>query len=436
MSAEAEIRRRILHRGAITFAEFMDVALFWPQGGYYLDRQTVGASGDFYTSPHAHPVFGALLATQLYQMWQLMGEPDPFTVVEMGAGSGLLCRDLLDYAANLPGNFARSVRYICMDRQRAAGAERDQAIGGREPGAARIAAMVPAPISSGLLDQGKQLTIPLRGVRGCFFSNELLDAFPVHQLSQVEGHLKETYVTLKGDELATTLDAPSTTALADRLESLGIELAEGQTVEISLGIEYWSEQVADSLDAGFVLTIDYGHLAPELYSAERRPRGTLTTYYRHAQTDVPLQRIGRQDMTAQVDFTTVAESGRRFGLEPLGLASQRKFLANLGLEQFRRRLNSLGLDQRRFLANNAGMLEIARPGGLGDFKVLVQSKNVERPVLWCFEPSEEAVEMAQKKPVPLLRTDHIPLAEARYPHAGMECDQPWPGSEGDRLPTG
>ena len=431
MSAEAEIRRRILHSRAITFAEFMDVALFWPQGGYYLGPPKVGASGDFYTSPHAHPAFGALLAVQLHQMWRLMGEPAPFTVVEMGAGNGLLCRDLLDYASNLPGNFARSLRYICMDHQATAGAERDAAKNGREPGVTRIAAEVPALIPSGPSDQWRLLTIPLSGVRGCYLSNEFLDALPVHQVTCLEGYLKETYVTLQGDELATTLDEPSTPALADRLESLGIELVEGQTAEISLGVDNWTEQVAGALDAGFVLTIDYGHFAPELYSAESRPRGTLTTYYRHTQTDAPLQRIGRQDMTAQVDFTTVAESGRRFGLEPLGLASQRRFLANLGLEQFRRRLNSMGLDQRRFLANNAGMLDIARPGGLGDFKVLLQSKNVARPALWGFTPldetvSEEAAMMARELPVPLLRKDHVALAEARYPHAGMEFDQPWP----------
>lgn len=423
MTVEAEIRRRILQRGCITLAEFMELALFWPRGGYYMDPQNVGAMGDFYTSPHAHPAFGALLAVQLHQMWQVMGEPDPFNVVELGAGNGLLCRDLLTYAINLPGRFAPSLRYLCLDRQPNAGLERAMPPEARGLDAARIAGAAP----SASLEEGRSSGMPLRDIQGCFLSNEFLDSFPVHQVTSLEGRLMEIYVTLEGGELATTLGMPSTPALADRLDCRGIQLANGQTAEISLGIERWVEQVADVLDAGFVLTIDYGHTAPELFSPKQRPRGTLTTFYRHTQTDAPLQRIGRQDMTAQVDFTTVIEAGRRVGLEPLGLITQGRFLSNLGLGPFKQRLRSLGLERRHSLANNAGMLEIARPGGLGDFKVLAQGKNVGHPPLWGFEPSEQIAALARELPIPLLKEDHLPLAEARYPHVGLEFDEWWPG---------
>ena len=125
MTVEEEIRRRIRERGTITFAEFMDLALYWPKGGYYSGPQSIGMSGDFYTSSHVHPAFGALLALQLHQMWQLLGEPDTFTVVEMGAGNGLLCRDLVTYATNLPGGFSRSLRYVCLDRTGTSGVERE-----------------------------------------------------------------------------------------------------------------------------------------------------------------------------------------------------------------------------------------------------------------------------------------------------------------------
>ena len=410
MSAEAEIRRRIREKGAITFAEFMEVALFWPQGGYYLGPERVGPSGDYYTSPIAHPAFGALLAVQLCQMWSLLGRPSPFTVVELGAGSGALCRDLVVYADHLGAEFARSLRYICLERRAAAGMERDLHSDVVAPAVARIAAA----------------GVPLRGIRGCFLSNEFLDSFPVHRVTLCQGKLREVYVTLRGEELAETLGEPSTPALAARLEGLGIELAEGQAAEINLGLEGWAEEAGAALVAGFVLTIDYGHPAAELYSLARRPRGALTTFYRHVQTDAPLRRIGRQDMTAQVDFTSVGNAGRRVGLELLGYTSQRQFLRNLGLEEWQRRLSSLGLPQRETQANRAGMLDLARPGGLGDFKVVAQGKKVGQAKLWGFDPSEEASASVAGLPVPLLAGHHLRLLEGRYPQQVVEFERLWP----------
>ncbi|MCI0794072.1 MAG: SAM-dependent methyltransferase, partial [Chloroflexi bacterium] len=316
MSPEAEIRRRIGEQGRITFSEFMELALFWPQGGYYLRPGTLEASGDYYTSPQAHPAFAALLAVQLLQMWSLLDEPDPFTVVEIGAGNGLLCRDLVAYSCHLPQAFRRALRYLCLDRNLASGLEQE-VFTGNGAAVGRVAASIIAsgPASTG---QPEAAGLPLRGIRGCFLSNELLDAFPVHQVTKVDGRLLEVYVTLRDGELATVTAAPSTPMLVARLESLRVELIEGQTAEINLGIDSWARQVAGALEAGFVLTIDYGHQAEELYSAERRLRGTLTTYFRHTQTDSPLRRIGRQDITAQVDFTSAQELGEQAGLDVLG----------------------------------------------------------------------------------------------------------------------
>ena len=302
MSVEAEIRRRIQAGGPITFAQFMDLALYWPSGGYYAGAAPDaavpwGPSGDYYTSPMTHPAFGALLALQLYQFWQLLGRPDPFYVVEPGAGNGLLCRDILTSAAALPAGFAPSLRYLCLD-PRPVGVALERGV----PGAQRLAAR----------------GMPLRGLRGCVLSNELLDAFPVHQVRQEGGQLREVYVAL--DEAAgpagwvTITGEPSTPALAARLRERGITLAEGQTAEINLGLDSWAAAVAEALAAGFVLTIDYGREAGELYDPDLRPRGTLTTYYRHVQTDAPLRRVGRQDITAQVDFTSVVNAGWRAGL--------------------------------------------------------------------------------------------------------------------------
>lgn len=414
MNPEQEIRRRIQASGPVTFAEFMETALYWPSGGYYSypsGAEPFGASGDYYTSPMAHPVFGALLALQLYQCWRLLDCPDTFHVVELGAGNGLLCRDILSAASGLPGGFARCLRYLCIDRRSSLLNTALNTIpntvpdhGQNLPGAGRITAA----------------GVPLRNLRGCVLSNELLDAFPVHQVRQERGRLWEVYITLEAGNgqqrsggfetrpLTETLAEPSSPALAARLAELGIRLAEGQTAEINLGLDAWAGEVAAALSAGLVLTIDYGRPAAELYDGERRPRGTLTAFYRHVQTDAPLRRIGRQDLTAQVDFSSVANAGRRVDLLPLGFTTQRQFLHNLGLDRFRRRLAGASLPQRQAEANRAGLLALARSGGLGDFKVLAQGKNVGRSALWGFEPGP-ATELAGSLPVPLLTDRHLSL---------------------------
>lgn len=446
-AAEKEIRRRIEALGPITFAEFMEVALFWPEGGYYMGRSPVGASGDYYTSPSVHPAFGALLAVQLLQMWYLLDRPQPFTVLEMGAGNGLLARDILNYSAHLLPEFRRSLRYVCLDIRAVPGLEtalpRIQNTSQNAPKVSRIAAAVPtagvsadSPTSS----RDPSYGIPLSGVRGCILSNELLDAFPVHQVKLRRGRLREVYVALRDRQLVETLGEPSCPELAGRLGSEGVELAEGQVAEINLGINCWAKEIASALESGFVLTVDYGKTATQLYSAEERPDGTLTTYYRHTQTDDPFQHVGSQDITAQVDFTAVVQAGRAHGLGLVGYTRQTEFLRNLGLGDWQRRLGGLSLSQQQAQANRAGILDLARVGGLGDFKVLVQGKNVGKPRLWGFEPApdrdqgpeddlaEGDLARAEGLPVPLLTRDHLPFLEGRYPRteAEISLEKLWP----------
>ena len=407
MKVEAEIRHRIRERGAITFAEFMELALFWPGGGYYLTNDPIGSTGDYYTSPHVHPAFGALLAVQLFQMWQILGCPDPFTVVESGAGIGMLCQDVMEHGSRILPEFSRSLRYVCLDRLPVGGMERNPGTGSPAPGISRITA-------TGL---------PFRGVRGCLLSNEFLDSFPVHQVTMREGRLQEVYVTETNDELEECFGDPSNPELAGRLEGLGIELQEGQIAEVSLGLDSWVEEAAHCLESGFVLTVDYGHLASELYSPQRRLRGTLTTFHRHTQTDAPFKNIGRQDITAQVDFSSLGQTGRRRGLDVLGFVTQRDFLQNLGLDRLVQRLRSLEIPQRSIRANRAGMLNLIRPGGLGDFKVMVQSKGVAGPPLWGLDSSVEGAPIVDGLPVPLLTSRHLAWLEGKYPTPEVEFEE-------------
>ena len=408
MNVEAEIRRRIQERGPITFAEFMELALFWPGGGYYLTDNPIGSSGDYYTSPHVHPAFGSLLAVQLFQIWQLLGQPNPFTLIEPGAGNGILCRDVVAYGKGLPSDFSQALRYVCLDRRPISGTETHLPGGNPGSGISRVAA-------TGLSFQK---------VRGCLLSNEFLDSFPVHQVTKRNGRLQEVYVNATGKVLEPCLCEPSDPALEARLEYLGIDLAEGQTAEISLDLDSWTQSAAQSLEAGIILTVDYGHLAGELYSPERRNRGTLTTYHRHVQTDAPFNNIGSQDITAQVDFSSVVSAGQRAGLEPMGLISQRQFLKNLGLDRLLERLRSLEVPQNTKDANRAGMLDLIKPGSLGDFKVLAQSKGMGEPALWGLNPTPEAEALVDELPVPLLTNQHLPWFEGRYPTSELEFEIP------------
>jgi SAM-dependent MidA family methyltransferase len=404
MSAESEVRQRIQSRGKITFAEFMDVALYWPHGGYYTAREPVGAQGDYYTSPAMHPFFGALLSVQLFQMWREMERPSPFTVFELGAGNGLLCRDICSYAARLPDGFAVSLRYVCLDR-RAAG-----------------------PVESGALGASRVLAngLPFKNLTGCVLSNEYLDAFPVHPVVMTSDGLQEVYVGLNGDELVELYGELSQPGLAGRLDDLGIELAPGQTAEINLALEPRLIEIAAALKRGFVLTVDYGRTAQDLYDPEARLRGTLVTYHRHVQTDAPLTLIGRQDITAQVDFTSVASAGEKAGLNTLGLVTQRDFLSNLGLDRLHQQLAVQSLTPRQMQANRAGITDLVRPGGLGEFKVLAQGKNVGTPVLWGLERSDEAGSPIESLAAPLLTEHHLSLADGRNLGGEAESEAFWP----------
>ena len=401
MTAESEIRNRISASGPVTFSEFMEVALYHPIDGYYTAGERVGASGDFYTSPSVHPAFGALLAVQMFQMWELLGSPNPFTVAEQGAGNGLLCRDVVAVAAGLPAGFARALHYVCLDRRNNAGHERGL------PGVSRLSS----------------LGLPLRGIVGCILSNELLDAMPVHQVTIEGGRLSEVYVTLQGDALVTQAGEPSTSELSRRLDNLGIQLAEGQVAEVNLALDGWATEAAQSLERGFVLTIDYGRPAEDLYSATDRFRGTLTTFHRHLQTDRPLEQVGQQDMSAQVDFTTLARASEQAGLDMLGYTSQAAFLHNLGLGMLEQQAPTGSLQHVQ--TSRMGMRELAKPGGLGDFKVMASGINVRNPDLWGFHPSEQASALAAQMSTPLPTPQHMNLLAGRYPASEIQFEMVW-----------
>ena len=379
--AEREIRSRISQHAAITFTEFMELALYHP-GGYYSDDSPVGAHGDYFTSPVLHPAFGALIAVQLRVMWDTLGRPSPFWIVEPGARNGQLATDILSFTDTHMDEFARALRYVETDRSaRAAPPDLDS-----RPSRLRAS------------------RIPLDGIVGCILSNELFDAFPVHRFRITDGQAEEMYVSVGPDgDLREEFGPPSTDRMAERLSALPRQLPDGFRGEVNLGLGDWMNDAAAALDSGYVLTIDYGYEADELYS-DTRPRGTLQTYYKHVDGSSPYQRIGRQDMTAHVDFSALITEGLNVGLRPVFLTTQAEFLASLGFNAMLASMRARDTERSAKTANLRAMTELVKPDGLGRFRVLAQEKNSGITRSADLLPSPEHLAGLR---APLMTADHL-----------------------------
>ncbi len=370
------IRERIHSRGEIPFAEFMDLVLYHPRHGYYTSpMEKIGPKGDFYTSPNVHPIFGHLIARQLHQMWEILGQPSPFNIVEMGAGKGLLCSDILSYCRDHFPRFYADVLYILAERSPMY-EEKQRALlaGFSAQGKARWVS------PDGLLSHE-------RPIIGCFLSNELIDAFPVHLVQQEGGQLCEIYVVDRGNSFTEILGPPSNPSLEVYIQTYGSPFHEGQRGEVNLHALEWVEGVNRSLERGFVLTIDYGYEAKELYHASRR-LGTLLCYFRHRTSTNPYQRVGYQDITSHVNFSALVRKGEAIGLQKVGYTEQYKFLAALGLLQDLEDLerNSGLYSAPDFLKNKLAMKKFLVPEGMGTvYKVLAQGKSLGEVKLSGFQ---------------------------------------------------
>ena len=369
------LKKVILHRirkmGRITFREFMDLCLYHPQYGYYCsNKEIIGKEGDYYTSPCVHPIFGRMIAKQIHQMSGLMGRNPQFHIVEFGSGKGLLCCDILSYLREKEPDFFESVSYQMVETSPFS----------REGGGALLS-------GNGFGDRvqwinPQELESENFRVQGCILSNELIDSFPVHVVTLRDGRLREIYVTSEDGGFREELGEPSSDELEGYFRKLGIVLDEEQRAEVNLAALQWMEMVGRILTEGFVITIDYGHEAETLYFPLRR-NGTLLCYYRHTWNDNPYERVGLQDITSHVDFTSLMNKGKEMGLHRTGLTTQSQFLINLGfLEEAQQILgehhSSLdGIRQR--LAMKALIIP---DGGMGDvFKILVQHKGIDGPQL-------------------------------------------------------
>lgn len=359
-----QLLQRISQQERMTFADYMAACLYEPGLGYYTSPgRKVGTAGDFYTSISVHAAYGRVLAREIARMWRLMGTPASFTLVECGAGHGRLACDIMDFLADREPEFYSSLNLVLIEQEPTL-AEAQRTLLNRH--AAKLSWQSPAALAKGEFR-----------FSGCLYSNELIDALPVHRLIMTDQGLREIYVTSREDDFAEQHDEPSTPALADYLQRLGITLYPGQEAEINLTAVDWLQAAAQALQSGYLLTIDYGYHAPELF-APHRQHGTLLCYYRHQVEDNPYIRVGEQDITSHIDFTTLMQRGEEFGLTTEWCGEQYRFLLAAGIVAEIEEHEQSNVSAEDKLRLRLALKRLIMPeGGMGDtFKILVQSKGM------------------------------------------------------------
>jgi len=349
------IRREIRDDGPLTFARFMERALFDPRGGYYSGgAHRLGPAGDYFTASDVGSFLGACVAEQLWEIDAAGGPFDPFDVIEFGAGRGLLARDVLDTLAGRRPELASRVRYRTVDRS---AAMRDHA---------RRTAPAAEALDPAELGEGHQ---------GCVLAVELFDALPVHRLRRHGGTLVEVYVGLDDAGRLIEVEAEPTSGAAAMAERYGAAAADGTEAEVAPSAGDMLDRMVGCLDRGVLVIVDYGQPASELYGAQR-PRGTLLAHHRHRINEAYLERVGEQDLTAHVNFTALEDRARERGLTVLGCTTQDRFLIQNGiLEAFEAGDGAwAGADRVR---GRLRAMQLLHPSGMGRaFRVLMFSKGL------------------------------------------------------------
>ena len=352
---------------AMTFERYMGLCLYHPEYGYYSSGQDrSGVAGDYFTSPDLHPIFARLLARQAAEMWDRLGRPSRFSWVEMGAGRGLFAGDFLSWVKSALPDFAGALEYLVI-----------------EPGPRQRARLRERLVEKGLEGAVRLLENleHLQPVTGCFFSNELVDAFPAAVVTRSGGHLREVYVTAQGDGLCEKLGPISNPAIAAAVARYVNRLQEGCRAEVNLTAIQWMRAVAERLIRGFVITVDYGDLAKYLY-IEDRPQGTLLSYCRHWPSDDVFTAPGQADLTTHVNFSALIDAGKEAGLEFTGFTSQQKFLLALGEANHFADLYEPGASEIENLKARLKLKRLIHPEGMGNiFKVLLQHRGIDSPRL-------------------------------------------------------
>ncbi len=361
MTLKEKIIEKIKAEGPINFETFMEIALYDRESGYYMrDNTKIGICGDFYTSSHLHPIFGAMLGKQMEEMRGLIECQDVFNIVEIGAGMGHLAKDMLEYLRER-GKLEQFNYYIV---------EMNPFL---------------KMFQQVLLQEFQSIrwfsTLrELPPMSGCFLSNELLDAFPV-RLIDMDEELSEIYIAVNNNDLEEE-KYPCSKEVMEYLREFSIDLSSMKPcrTEINLKVKDWLNLINDKIKEGFILTIDYGYPAAEYYSEERN-RGTLLCYHQHRISENPYINIGQQDITAHVNFSALDKWGTEIGLKTIGFCPQGTYLISLGIDELITELYEESPD----IFDLAKIKGLIFPEGMGEsHKIMIQYKGISNPQLRGF----------------------------------------------------
>jgi SAM-dependent MidA family methyltransferase len=363
------LAERIRSHGLITFAEFMEACLYHPLYGYYT-KADQHSRRDYFTSVDASPLFGRLLARQFHEMWCLLERPDAFLLVEAGAGTGCLAKQILDCVAAGWPDFYEALRFVAVERSASRRALQSETLD--------------AHIERAKFRSQEEMLgeIPC----GCIFSNELIDAMPVHRVIRERIDLREMYVGVSKDGLCDERGPLSSSALEGYFAGQQISLQQEQQAEVNLAACRWIAEAGENLKRGFVLTIDYGHEACELYD-EHHSRGTLLAYERHRASEDFFRAPGQQDLTAHVNFSALDTYGQKSGLLRTGFTSQCNFLLALARHGDFKDLQSEEMSEAEKTKRRLLFKTLINPEGMGEtFQVLIQHKGIAQHGLAGLEP--------------------------------------------------
>ncbi len=309
--------------GPIPFDRFMELALYHPEHGYYRRGRAVprtGRTGDFFTSVSVGPLFGRLLARQFLEMWERLGTPEPFWIIEQGAEDAQLASDILDWCRSEAPSFFAAIRYAIIEPS-----AKGQALQREKIGSTAFA-------EKAIWFESLNDLAALQPV-GVFFSNELVDAFPVRVLTrQGETWLERRVGCGPNSDFIWNAHPIDDADLTETASKMPLPPLDGYTTEIHLHARRWMRDVAKILARGYVLTLDYGYPSTAYY-ADFRTAGTLTAYRNHKRSGDVLHDPGGQDITAHVEFTGLMEAGKTAGLDSLGFLDQQHFLMGVAHDE-------------------------------------------------------------------------------------------------------
>jgi len=358
------LRERIEHSGPLTFRDWMEAALYDEAEGYYrrADLARWGRAGDYRTSPERTPLFAATFARHFAALHEQLGSPDRWTILEAGAGPGRFARVALETLRREHPRAFSATRYVIDERGESS----------------RTAAAELLSEFAGRVEFARLRDEPGEQFEGVVFSNELLDALPVHPVRVIGGQLRELCVGVgAGGEFVWVEREPSTPRLTEFFAGQGIELAEGQSAEVNLEAEEWITRAARTLARGYVVTVDYGAEAGELYDPRQRHGGTLRAFRAHRLSDDLLADPGLQDLTSTVNWTRIKRAGESAGLRTLSHERQDHFLMRAGILEQLESLSALAAGEAERAQLRLAAREMILPGGMAEsFHVLVQEKRL------------------------------------------------------------